>query len=890
MKIGFISLMIGVLAVLCIVVWLGTTNLEGYQADRYTANVGEMLGGVVVGQTFVSERDNLSSVSVMFATYSGRGNTGQVTFTLRRLDKLSEVLREVKVSTGELGDNQMHQFNFDPIEQAKDKTFIILLELPDGMPGKAVTVDVDNRDPYHRGSAYIWRGTTGEISDAELARGGKVKMDLAFGTAYKVPLYVAWGSEGWRAALYFKETWHEARATYGLWGRVAMQSLLLIGICLAVTVGFKSNAAGAKSRRQVRGWLVILFVLALVARILYAMELPLTNDEGNYLYDAATLLKGKLAGGDGYVKAPLVVLWIALWEWLGGTSIFVGRLSSVIIGAMTMWPMYIIGRELWSKKIGLSVAATWALLGVTVVFNIYVHTQSLAIFFAVSGIAALLLGSRDMYVSQVSMEGKDRVTGTAWLIGAGALLGLGVVSRKSILATGLVPLLVILIGSKTGRQKVRSLILVGAGFAIVLAVFLGVAMLIYGQEGLWEATGFNSAEDGITAVEESEREQVRAYSIRGMTPFFRESLPLIMLAVLGLGFAGERLISSLGGQMKWWKDGSNWGLIIIQKLAWIFPVIVYSWAWTFFKEYEGSSIMVFGMYRLWWAMLIVIIFMAAWPSGIREKGGKIRNNKNNSERLSNAESLEYRGNLADGLAMGKSDRDRNQLKSKVRWNLLGWLLPTVWVVGLVFFYQNWIKFHANYIGEFLPPLVIIAGIAIPEGWRRLTQGQGSHSAIVNKVSQGILALGFIGVLGWSLFVANYITYVHEHTGTFQLTSLKEAADWAKQNIPLDEPIFTGAAAIPFLSGHEVSLDIAHPRWYAYGFTRTDTDRLNAFLPTVEEMLQAFREADWLLLEQQTGFSFLMEYEEIEAGLARDWQAVKGIENGSNTMTYYQRKR
>ncbi|HBE89911.1 MAG: hypothetical protein A3E37_03285 [Candidatus Andersenbacteria bacterium RIFCSPHIGHO2_12_FULL_46_9] len=891
MKIGFISLMIGVLAVLGMVVWLGTTELEGYQAERYTANAGEMLGGVVVGQTFVGERDNLSSVLVMFATYSGRGNTGQVKFTLRRLDKLSEILREVEVSTRELGDNQMYQFNFDPVEQAKDITFIVLLELPDGMPGKAVTVDVDNRDPYHRGSAYIWRGMTGEISDTELARGGKVKMDLAFGTAYKVPLYVAWGSEGWRAVQYFRETWYEARATYGLWGRVAMQSLLLVGICLAVTVGIKSKAVSAKSRWQVARWLVTLFVLALVARILYAMELPLTNDEGNYLYDAATLLKGKLAGGDGYVKAPLVVLWIALWEWLGGTSIFVGRLSSVVIGAMTMWPMYIIGRELWSKKVGLSVATTWALLGVTVVFNIYVHTQSLAIFFAVSGIAALLLGTRDMYVSQVSMERKYRVTGKAWLIAAGALLGLGVVSRKSILATGLVPLLVILIGSKTGRQKIQSLLLVGAGFVIVLAVFLGVAMLIYGQAGLWEATGFNSVEDSITAVEESEREQVRAYSIRGMTPFFRESLPLIMLAVLGLGFAGERLASSLVGQMEWWQGGLGWRQNVVQKLFWIIPVMVYSWAWSFFQEYEGSSIMVFGMYRLWWAMLLVIVFMAAWPSGVREnKNEKIRNNKDDTERLGKEELLEYRGTLADGLAAGKIDRLGNQLKSEGRWNLLGWLLPFVWVVGLVFFYHNWIKFHANYIGEFLPPLVIIAGLAIPEGWRRLTQGQGSHSAIVNKVSQRTLALGFIGVLGWSLFVANYVTYVHEHTGTFQLTSLQEAANWAKQNIPIDEPIFTGAAAIPFLSGHEVSLDIAHPRWYAYGFTRTDTARLNAFLPTVEEMLQAYRDAEWLLLEQQTGFSFLMEYEEIEAGLARNWQAVKGIENGSNTMTYYRRKR
>lgn len=878
------------LAVAGLILWVGNTELEGFRMNGYTANVGELLDGAVVGQTFVAERDNLSSVSVMFATYSGRDNTGQIRFTLRRLKGLSDVLREVSADVGMLGDNQMYQFNFEPVEQAKDETFVVLLESAGGIPGQAVTVDVDNRDPYHRGSAYLLRGAVEEITETTLARGGKATMDIAFGTGYKVPLYVAWGSRGWQAAQYFKATWHEARATYGLWGRVAMQSLLLVGICLAVTINLKGRALEAKSRRQVAGWLVTLFVLALIARILYAMELPLTNDEGNYLYDAATLLKGKLAGGDGYVKAPLVVLWIALWEWMGGQSITAGRLSSVVIGALTMWPLYIIGRELWNKKIGLAVATIWALLGVTVVFNIYVHTQSLAIFFAVSGVAALLIGTKYVNTSQVSLERRDRMAGTVWLIGAGVLLGLGVVSRKSILAIGLVPLLIVLLGSKTWRQKIRSLALVGAGFVIVLAIFLGVAVLVYGEAGFWEATGFNSAEDGITAVEESEREQVRAYSIRGMTPFFRESLPLIMLAILGLGFAGERLIYRMVQQYKGGKNGLIWRMNILQKLAWIIPLITYSWAWSFFREYEGSSIMVFGMARLWWAMLIVIILIAVWPSGISgKKKEKIGRSIDDGTGLGKDDTLESRTTLVEGERTRESGGRSGRRDADGRWLLIRWLLPVVWVAGLVIFYQNWIKFHANYIGEFLPPLVIIAGLAIPELWRRVIQGKLTGSVALNKIGQIILPAAFMVVISWSLFVANYVTYVHEHTGTFQLASLYEAADWARQNIPIAEPIFTGAAAVPFLSGHEVSLDIAHPRWYAYGFTRNDTARLNAFLPTAEEMLQAYRDADWFLLEQQTGFSFLMEYQEIEAGLARDWQAVKGIENGSNTMTFYRRK-
>ena len=884
MKVGFISL-VG-LVILGLALWLGSVQLDGQEVDGYTGNVGEMVAGVTIGQTIVGERDNLSSVSVMFATYSGRANTGQVRLTLRRLDNLSEIVREALVSVDEVGDNQQYQFSFEPVATAKDVTFLFMVEAPEGKAGQTVTVDIDNRDPYHFGSAYIMKRAMDDVTSAGLAAGGKPHIDVAFGTTYRVPGYVAINSWSRQTVRYFRDTWQDTRATYGLWGKVALQAVLLIAISLAVTVR-TGRTRGLVLRGGTMGWLIILLVLAVIARILYAIELPLTNDEGNYLYDAATLLKGKLAGGDGYVKAPLVVLWIALWEWIGGNKIIVGRLSSVVIGALTIWPIYIIGRELWSKKTGTAAAALWALSGVTIVFNIYIHTQPLATWFAVSGIAALLVAVRHVGSGQRRMEKAEKIKGMLWLIGAGALLGLGVVSRKSVLALGLVPLFVVSIGIKTVRQKLQSLLLIGSGFVIVVVLFLGVATLIYGQEGFWEAAGFNSAEDGMNAVEESELEQVRAYSIRGMTPFFRESLPLIMLAVLGLGLAGERLIAKWLVRVEWLHNGARWRLNAWQKLAWIIPLLVYSWAWSFFKEYEGSSLMLFGMEWVWWGMLAVIVLMAAWPSGLIVKKAENTTAEIKGAELGAQETIGEEDN--NGAKISGEGADDGGEASGAGMDLIGWVLPVVWIGGLIFFYQNWIKFHANYLGEFLPPLVIIGGVAIPEVWRRLGQGQVSHNKLINKTGQAVLAIGFVLVLSWSMFVSNYMTFVHEHTGTFGLNSLQEAAAWATDNIPLSEPIFTGAAAVPFLSGHEVSLDIAHPRWYAYGFTREDTSRISTFLPAVEEMLQAYRDANWFLLEQQTGFSFLMEYQEIEAGLERDWQAVKGIENGSNTMTFYQRK-
>jgi len=518
-------------------------------------------------------------------------------------------------------------------------------------------------------------------------------------------------------------------------------------------------------------------------------------------------------------------------------------------------------------------AAAWALLGVTTVFNIYIHTQPLATFFALCGIAALLVGKRWFNEARIKLSRSEEWKGVLWLLAAGILLGLGVVSRKSVLATGLVPLAVILVGVVGWRRKVKGLVVVGLGFVLVLTVFLSVASFVYGTEGFWEAAGFNSAEDGVTAVDEAEREQVRAYSIRGMTPFFRESLPLIMLAVLGLGYVGEWLLVGLMRQKGWFSDKS-WVIHLAQKLAWLVPLAVFSWAWSFFKEYEGSSIMLFGMWQLWWVMLVTVVLLAAWPSVLDRMEKSKRATEENKDGFS----------LENDAVQPVDEIDR----LSVRLNVVRWLVPVVWVVGLVMFYMSWIKFHANYIGEFLPPLVILAGVAIPELWRRMAHGRAGRVKSVDRMIKLVLSVGFVGVLGWSLFVSGYITFVHEHTGTFQQGSLQEAAQWAKDNIPMNEPIFTGAAAVPYLSRHRTALDIAHPRWYAYEFTRKDTKRLETFLPSIEEMVNAYREANWFMLDKQTGFSFIMEYSEIEAVLSEDWERGQGIENGSNTLTFYKR--
>jgi 4-amino-4-deoxy-L-arabinose transferase-like glycosyltransferase len=750
----------------------------GEYLPEHTHNSGELTGDTFVGQTFIASQNNLSSLGIIIATYSGRNNTHPVIFHLKESADSAEDLRTVQVNPKEFGDNQFHDFSFEPIANSKGKLFFFSLTSPESVMGDAIAVQVSNQDPYPSGVAYI-RGS------------GRQAIDLAFRASYNVSAGVHIARSAKTAVITFITNWNNNPSYYLLWVWAIIPILL--------TALFSYWVIQSRSLPQT--WMILLgiAIAAFIIRLFYARSLPITFDEGNYLYDGWTLLHGRLAGGDGYVKAPLVIAWISLWEALLGNSILAGRISSVIAGSVVIYPVYLLTRTLWNKKAGLLSAVLWALMGSAVVSTIYVHTQTVAIFFGVSGLGLLAYCL------------KNKAGNMKWLIASGAVIGLAVASRKSMLGIGLAVLLLLVALSGNNRLRIKHTFFVGIGFLVVLGLFFTFAYGVYGTEGIVEAIGINSASDGVSSIEESQVEQVRAYSLRGMTPFFRESLPLILLSLLGLGFSLKK------------------------KILWIIPLTAYWWAWSFFAEYEGEGFMRYGIPTIWWLFGIVLLIGIASP--------KVKSLKN------------------------------------------GWgaaLLGPVWVISLAFFYMNWIKFHANYISEFIPPLVILGGPGI-------LGFVTSSTTISKRWVRNIFILIFIVVCVWAGSVSNFITYVFEHTGTFTQSAAKEAAQWAKDNIPAEEEIFTGAALIPYLSGHRVSLDIAHPRWYAYEFVRKNPKRLNTFLPPAEDMVNAFRNADWLLLEGQTGFSFLMEYSEIEKGIETDWERIHGIENGSNTMTFYKRK-
>ncbi|MBI3251597.1 MAG: hypothetical protein HYZ62_01665 [Candidatus Andersenbacteria bacterium] len=884
----FIGVIVIALALLAAAGQLVNVQQKGLSYDLYTMNAGQLTGQMVVGQTFVAQEADLSAVAVQFATYSNRHNTKPVSFHLYEFPTLGEPLRRAQVDAAHLADNQMHRFSFAPVANSQGKTYLFTLASSQSVPGDAVTVDLDSRDPYYSGAAYIIRDTGGsELSLGLLSAWGKPTVDVTFETFHTVPLRQAVVDTVVSTIRTLVGTWPSRQGHYRLLGQVALQSVVVLLAVWLFTPGRYERLSKRLGKRRLHGLTLFgLLLLGAGLRMLYATSLPVTSDEGNYLYDARIWLQGNFAGGDGYVKAPLVIAWIAVWEFMMGTTLLAGRMSSVVIGTLTVLPLYFLIRELWNARVALLGAVLFICTGAGIVFHIYVHTQPLALFFGISGLAVLLMALRGTTPRLTFVTVPTVPSSGGWFFLAGMLLGLGVASRKSILALGLLPLLFIGLEGKSWKLRAKHVLHVGLGFAFVIAIFLFFAWYVYGAVGVQEAIGINSAEDGITATDPSELEQVRAYSLKGMTPFFRESLPLILLFALGMGVAGEAAVRSvsriLAASLLSWK---RWVAdTVLPKAAFLPAWIVFWWAWSFFSEYEGSAFMFWGVPMLWTAFAVLLLLLTLLPKSLYDAQFEALPKAVNPEKSQQPKLSGEMKSAETYMARYKDSHRPTRFATSL-------LTSLVWMGGLSFFYYSWIKFHANYIAEFIPPLIPLAAFGLSSLFERMEARvflARDYPALELLRRGAVLVVA--GVIFWGLFVSNYITFMFEHTGTFDQTAAQTAATWAKEHIPLSDTIFTGAALVPYLSGHHVSLDIAHPRWYAYDFTRENPERVNAFLPSAQAMVDAYRQARWILMDSQTRFSFFMEYPELERSFAVDFVPVKEIDNLSNTLTFYQRIR
>lgn len=770
--------------------------------------VGEITGPIEVGQLFESVRPRLHGVAFQMATYGGRENSGEVIFELRE-SLNGPVLRTAHVDIRNFRDHQSYVFRFPVITESRGKVYYASLRAPDAQPGSAITLDYSNHNPYQKLGASSLVVIRGMRSPKALEQSIKPGADLVFSVAHRIPL--AEYARLTLTALLRNVQEHPTswRTTGVLLGSAFVVTLLTLPI---------SPRLRWLNQPRVFPYVVgVLLLLGIAFRLQFATHLPATNDEGTALYDAWTVQQGRLPGGDGILKAPVLVGVFAGAAALVSPTISNGRLVSLLIGALTFLPLASIARRLnRSPDSGVVTASLWLLSASPALFSVYVHAQPLQVALLASGLALLA-------VVLEMLQRTNAVRKFPWilLVVSGICLALAVGARKTGLAATVPALVLIAFAQTSWRRRCAALVLLVLGAAVVLGTLVAVEHRLYGRLGVRYFLGVDvAAIDPSTTASLEERQSAL---IKGVLPILREAPALIFLALVGLGAAAEAALQRFP-KWPWFARRSPWAIALALALL----------GRRFFLDNERGDFQAFGIAPLWLFIVFGIVLYAVWPRAARG------NNTIPNPRVS-AQQL---------------------------------LVPLGWMLAVGVLYASWIKFTANYLSEFLPPLVLLAGSGA--AWI-------SHHLRARQLAVGCAAL----LVLWASAAAARSGYAFPHTGTFDLRSLAEAANIARARIPPNEPVLTAALAVPLLSGHRVTLDIAHPTHYAYGYIEPHVR--NVYMPTAEQMVDTvLHTVRWVVLEKLTAFSYFREYPEIEQYVSRRFTPVAEIENLSNPITILQR--
>ncbi len=809
------SLLFGGLVALLLL--LGRTVRMPYRSTvqpAFTGHLKEIHGAQEVGQTFESLRPHLRAVSIQFATYSNRRATGDILFELRERPGAEQALRTVRVPAGRVRDHVPYTFRFAPIADSVGQTYYASVRSLNSRSGDAVTVDVHEENPYRKqgsSSLYVFpddRRTPEAIRAAQVAH-----TDLAFSVTHDIPL-----REYMQLTAVDVVTIAQRETR-----RLAVLSCTAIA---AIVLGILALAPPPWLRFGTQRWarigiLAALVLLGVAFRFMYADRLYVTNDEGSMLLDAWVFASGRLPGGDGLLKTPTVIQGIAgVLGFMTHPTILGSRMIAMGAALLTTIPLMSIGRGGGqSRAHRLRIASLWLLTAAPAIFGVYLHAQPFQLLLLVGGLALFAYSMRGNH------NATDQRARWRWACAlfAGILLALAFGARKTSATAALPAVGFFLLSTLPWRTRIRTFLWTLGGFVSMFGVITAQIQQWYGWPGVNYFLGIAVA--GIDPETTASAEERRSALINGVLPIFREGLPLLFLALVGVGASMERLLTtrSVGTRLA--------------RAAWIVPLAILWFGGQFFQAHERPEHMTFGLWPLWIAISAVILILA--------------------------------------VAERETETNSTLFPETRRALLLGLGIPLLWMGGTGVLYASWIKFTANYLSEFLPPLVLLAALG------------GAWIAMEYRRRVPILVLLAV-LLAGTAYASSRSGYVFPHTGTFDRHSLEEAAAILRRDVPPNEPILTGAVMVPILSGHRVLLDVAHPTHYAYGYIEPEVR--NIYMPPSEAMVAAVKsDVSWIVMERLTAFSYLREYTDIEKLVETEFELVARIENLSNPITILRRR-
>lgn len=203
-------------------------------------------------------------------------------------------------------------------------------------------------------------------------------------------------------------------------------------------------------------------------------------------------------------------------------------------------------------------------------------------------------------------------------------------------------------------------------------------------------------------------------------------------------------------------------------------------------------------------------------------------------------------------------------------------LLLVWSMTYLLLFLFWPTFLPEYWADFWPLFCLLAVYGVVVAWQY--QPKAAAAVVVMLVGLNIVSLVHTWRQPW--------------TGMFTLSSIHAATDFMKSSLPADEPVFTAAVIIPYVSGHHVWREVSHPLWYHFSFI--DEPVRHTFLPPLALLQEDIEQGrvTWVLDEQLTDYAYFFAGSPLKKPINEEWVMRHDIKNKTgfrnNTLYFYER--
>lgn len=232
--------------------------------------------------------------------------------------------------------------------------------------------------------------------------------------------------------------------------------ILFIGYAygLIIMLNFKELV-----QRNILKKITVIIFLGILVRILYALVLPATNDEGSYLFDSLLISQGSSPFHFSFARSPALVYPLSVFIKIFGNSLLVGRIFSILCAVGISAFMYLIGKGIKRPQFSFIAIFIFSLFPPFIYDTVYTHTQPIT----------LLYGISSFYFLTISQDNKKK------LMLSFALLALAVLVREA--AVFYLPVWIII---SLIRNKVKNTAIGLLTFGIVYTVVWGLIGLDVG--------------------------------------------------------------------------------------------------------------------------------------------------------------------------------------------------------------------------------------------------------------------------------------------------------------------------------------------------------------------------------------------------------------------------